>query len=117
MMKIYYFDSSALVKRYHSEKGTETVDKIIEELEKGDESVISYFTILEIVSALRRKLKSKEITKKIFDMAIATFLSEVTEYFSVRPIDEHKSPFFYSHYYPRWSLFCLAKPLKTHPIS
>ena len=88
MMKIYYFDSSALVKRYHSEKGTETVDKIINELEKGDESVISYFTILEIVSALRRKLKNKEITKKVFDMAIATFLSEVTEYFSVRPIDE-----------------------------
>lgn len=89
MMKIYYFDSSALVKRYHSEKGTETVDKIIDELEKGDESVISYFTILEIVSALRRKLKSKEITKKVFDMAIATFLSEITDSFSVRPIDEH----------------------------
>lgn len=89
MIKIYYFDSSALVKRYHSEKGTETVDKIIDELEKGDESVISYFTILEIVSALRRKLKGKEITKKVFDMAIATFLSEVTDFFSVRPIDEH----------------------------
>ena len=88
MMKIYYFDSSALVKRYHSEKGTEIVDKIIYELGKGDEAVISYFAILEIVSALRRKLKNKEITKKVFDMAIATFLSEVTEYFSVRPIDE-----------------------------
>ena len=88
MMKIYYFDSSALVKRYHSEKGTEIVDKIIYELGKGDEAVISYFAILEIVSALRRKLKNKEITKKIFDMAIGTFLAEVTEYFSVRPIDE-----------------------------
>jgi predicted nucleic acid-binding protein len=44
---------------------------------------------LEIVSALRRKLKNREITEKIFDMAIGTFLSEVTEYFSVRPIDEH----------------------------
>jgi predicted nucleic acid-binding protein len=88
MMKIYYFDSSALVKRYHFEKGTKTVDDIIYELKKGDEAVISYFAILEIVSALRRKLKNKEITKKVFDMAIATFLSEMTDYFSVRPIDE-----------------------------
>lgn len=88
MMKIYYFDSSALVKRYHFEKRTKTVDNIIYELEKGDEAVISYFAVLEIISALRRKLKNKEITKKVFDMAIATFLSEVTEYFSVRPIDE-----------------------------
>ena len=88
MMKIYYFDSSALVKRYHSEKGTETVDTLIYELGKGDEAVISYFAILEIISALRRKLKNKEITEKIFEMAIGTFLAEVTEYFSVRPIDE-----------------------------
>ncbi len=88
-MKIYYFDSSALVKRYHTEKGTKTVDKILNELEKGDEGAISYFVILEIVSAMKRKLKNNEITQKIFDMAIATFLSEVTTYFSVRPIDEH----------------------------
>ncbi|MCK5291433.1 MAG: type II toxin-antitoxin system VapC family toxin [Thermoplasmata archaeon] len=88
MTKIYYFDSSALVKRYHSERGTETVDKILDELGKGDEGVISHFAILEIVSALRRKLKSKEIRKEVFDMAIAAFLSDVTEYFSVRPIDE-----------------------------
>ncbi|UCG69362.1 MAG: type II toxin-antitoxin system VapC family toxin [Thermoplasmata archaeon] len=87
-MKIYYFDSSALVKRYHFEEGTKTVDNILYELKKKDEAVISYFAILEIVSALRRKLKNKEITKKVFDMAIATFLSEVTDYFSVRPIDE-----------------------------
>lgn len=31
-MKIYYFDSSALVKRYHAEKGTEVVDKILDDL-------------------------------------------------------------------------------------
>ena len=52
MMKIFYFDSSALVKRYHSEKGTETVDKIIYELGKGDEAVIYYFAILEKLETL-----------------------------------------------------------------
>ena len=32
-MKIYYFDSSALVKRYHYEKGTTAVDEILDDLE------------------------------------------------------------------------------------
>lgn len=88
-MKIYYFDSSALVKRYHYEKGTTAVDDIIDDLGKGCEGVISYFAILEITSALRRKLRNKEINRKTFDSGIATFLSEMTAHFSVRPVDEN----------------------------
>ena len=48
---IYYFDTSALVKRYHREVGTEIVDSIIE---SDAEIYFSSIAIAETVSALVR---------------------------------------------------------------
>ena len=51
-MALLFFDTSALVKRYYEEPGTETVDTLIE----GDKTiVISSLSVVETVSAFRRK--------------------------------------------------------------
>ena len=58
-MKYYYFDSSALVKRYAPEKGTQRVDAIFQE--KDRVLIIANIGIVEIYSALSKKKREKEI--------------------------------------------------------
>ena len=40
----YYFDASAIVKRYHREKGTEKVDEIID----GDNEIYIFWMLLKM---------------------------------------------------------------------
>ena len=50
--ELLFFDTSALVKRYYEETGTDTVDELIED---NRTVVITSLTIIETVSAFRRK--------------------------------------------------------------
>lgn len=52
-MQNLFFDTSALVKRYYDEPGTETVDRLIEIEET--KVVVTAITVIEVVSAFRRK--------------------------------------------------------------
>ena len=65
-----YFDSSALIKRYLREAGTEAVNSII-----GIEKIISSskLTYPETLSAFMRKLRTGEIEKKPFQTAVEQF--------------------------------------------
>lgn len=59
-MTLHFFDTSALVKRYYDEPGTAIVDELIE----SDASVVSSsLSIIETVSAFRRKYNRDEITE------------------------------------------------------
>lgn len=61
-MNFYFLDTSALIKRYHTEKGTSEIDRIFSEDDKA--IVISSICITEMVSALNRKKEEKIISKK-----------------------------------------------------
>ncbi len=59
-----YFDSSALVKRYVKEEGTDLVRSIL----GGNEPIAtSKLTYPEILSALMRKVRAGQIERKIFN--------------------------------------------------
>ena len=62
-MKLYYLDSSALVKGYAKEKGSEKVRRILEDESLLSTSPISY---PEVLSALARKRINGDIKKKRF---------------------------------------------------
>lgn len=64
-MAYIFFDTSALVKRYYREQGTDTVDDIIED-EKTD-IVITTLSVVEIASAFRRKHNRNEISRDAVD--------------------------------------------------
>ncbi len=53
----YYFDTSALVKIYHREKGTETVLNIYK---SRDETVISELSKIEFISTIYRKYRERQ---------------------------------------------------------
>jgi len=65
-----YFDSSALVKRYVDERGTDSVKSI---LSTGGEIATSKLTYPEILSALMRKHRAGEISKKLLQDIVARF--------------------------------------------
>ena len=87
-MKFYFLDTSALVKRYHSEKGTDKIDKIFFEDDRA--IVISSISITEMVSALNRKKEDKIISKEDLKIALSKFFHDAIKDFLFIELDgEH----------------------------
>lgn len=81
-----FFDTSALVKRYHDEPGTERVDELIEH---PDASVIvSSLAVIETVSAFRRKCNLKDIDESEMLALVGEFFRESLAEFTVLPLEE-----------------------------
>lgn len=82
-----FFDTSAVVKRYADEQGTQTVDQLIETPENT--VVVTSLSVVEIASAFRRKHNRGEISKQQRDGLLVSFFEEATERFVVIPVDEY----------------------------
>lgn len=76
-MKRYFLDTSALVKHYHQEGGTEVVDQIFNSTEKI--LLISDISIIEFHSALGLKVRTGEITKDVFKHTIGLFAQDIAD--------------------------------------
>ncbi len=60
MSRPYFFDTSALVKLYHQEGGTEQVEEIFRQVETP--IIISELAIVELHTTLARKVRMGDIT-------------------------------------------------------
>ncbi len=85
MITFYFFDTSALIKRYHLEKGTNRVDQIFDS--PSNAIAISNIAITETFSAFSQKLQRGEITENALNMAVSQFSTDVLERFIVIDID------------------------------
>jgi predicted nucleic acid-binding protein len=65
-----YFDSSALVKRYIEESGSDVVQSLLDRDASAATSKLAY---PEILSALTRKQRSGELTKRSLQAAVSQF--------------------------------------------
>jgi predicted nucleic acid-binding protein len=70
-MFFYFFDTSALVKRYHRESGSDRVNAIFDD--QGNVLIVSELAIVEVASALQRKRYRGEITVQAMNDALAQF--------------------------------------------
>lgn len=87
-MAILFFDTSALVKRYYEEPGTPKVDRLIE----GEDTVaISSLSIIETVSAFRRKYNREQITEAKMNQLLGKFFDEALTDFVILPTALHRS--------------------------
>lgn len=71
----YFFDTSALVKRYHKEAGTDVVDTVFDD--QGAVRVISDLSVIELYSAFAKKVRIGEITKEDFHATIRALGSDI----------------------------------------
>lgn len=79
-----FFDTSALIKFFHEEKGSEEVVSLI--LNSRNSIYISELAKIEFKSALFRKYRNKEINDKSLNQAIINF-NKVICNFNVMPFD------------------------------
>jgi len=76
----YFFDTSALVKIYHQEMGS---DRILPLYQGGEAIVISELSKVEFVSTIHKKLRTGEITADTLDAVKNRFLADCSGRFVV----------------------------------
>lgn len=84
-MNIYFLDTSALVKRYHREEGSDILDRLFEEPDA--KFIISDISIIEFYSAIALKVRTGEIDeanftslRKLFSQDIKRGIFEIAEF-------------------------------------
>lgn len=73
---VYYFDSSAAVKRYAPEKGSQWVKALVAP-EAKNVIYLGQIGIVEIAAALSKKVRTKELTGENYEAALRLFLADV----------------------------------------
>lgn len=76
-MHYFYFDTSALAKRYSPETGSKKVDAIISD--KSNIVVIGNIAITELYSAISKKYRIGEISRQDFLSAIYRFEDDISK--------------------------------------
>jgi len=85
---LYYFDSSAAVKRYAPEKGSEWVKSTVEST-TGNTIYLAQVGVVEIAAALSRKVRTKELTPEEYEAALWLFLTDVrNEEYIIAPLSD-----------------------------
>ncbi len=80
-----FFDTSALVKFFHEEDGSENVTELV--TSPDNEIWVSELARIEFLSALLRRFRNKEITEEKLDEAISGF-NETIVSFNVEPLGQ-----------------------------
>ena len=78
MKKCFFFDTSGLVKLYHEETGTEKLTEII--ALENPVIVISDIAVVEMISALAKKVRTVEIDPPSFKEAVLAFESDLSDF-------------------------------------
>lgn len=76
-MRSYFLDTSALVKRYRVEQGTDAVDALF--AEKDAIFMVSRLGMVELVSALALKVRVEELEMADYLAARKRFLGEIAQ--------------------------------------
>jgi len=74
-MSTYFFDTSALVKRYHREIGTEIVDAAFDD--KNATKIILDVSVIEFYSAFAKKVRTREITDEDFQDTVRALAQDI----------------------------------------
>ena len=87
-MPVFYLDTSALVKRYRSEPGTEVVEQLLKNPRSEDRFFLSFLSILELTSGILRLAKAGQLRDATATQILAQFRSDVRELYKVWPLSE-----------------------------
>lgn len=78
-MPVYYVDTSALVKRYHVEPGSDRIDQLF--ADPTASFLTASLTLTELTSALDRKVQDGTITHAVLQAALAVVARDLLEEF------------------------------------
>lgn len=78
-MPVYYLETSALVKKYRTEKGTEVVAELFQHKQGSDIFITSYFTVVEITSVATRLLRAGALTSQAYQVIMGNLSGDMRE--------------------------------------
>lgn len=64
-MPMFYLETSALLKKYRTERGTDVVRELFEGKSDAEAFITSYFTVLEVISVARRLLAAATLNRRL----------------------------------------------------
>ncbi len=85
-MPVFYLDTSAIVKSYHSEQGSEVIDELFENSVPEDQFHTSFLTLLEGISGIERLGDSGQLERALVESALARFRRDIFHRFHLWPI-------------------------------
>ena len=85
MKATYFCDTSAIIKLYHAEIGTEYAESIFSD--KQCILIISELTLVEFDSSVSKKVRTGDITESAKNEAIKNFKMDCQNRFFVNPLD------------------------------
>lgn len=87
-MPAFYLDTSALVKRYRTEPGTEVVEELLADPRPQDRFFISFLSIIELTSGVLRLAKGRRLQEDTAQEILARFRHDVRDLLRVWALDE-----------------------------
>jgi len=87
-MAVFYLDTSALVKRYRTELGTDVVERLFSEPRPQDRFFISFLSIIELTSGVLRLARGRQLRDDTAQEILARFRHDVRQLLRVWPLDE-----------------------------
>ncbi|MBI2909338.1 MAG: type II toxin-antitoxin system VapC family toxin [Chloroflexi bacterium] len=85
---IYYLETSALLKRYRTEQGTEIINSLFKNRRPTDVLLTSYFTALEIEVVATRGLKGRILTPEAYRVLLAYFTGDLSQSLMLQPVSD-----------------------------
>ena len=87
MVKAYFLDSSALVKRYVPESGSEWIRNITD-INAGNLLIIARITWVEVLSALARRQREERLTRTDLNLVMQQFQFDLNTQYHVIELDQ-----------------------------
>jgi uncharacterized protein len=85
-MPLYYFDTSALLKRYRTEDGTDVLDAIFSAHPQHEFFITSHFTAVEVESVAARALKGRLLNKNACGVLLGMFANDLEHLLIMLPV-------------------------------
>ncbi|GAC1458148.1 MAG: hypothetical protein PVSMB1_08000 [Gemmatimonadaceae bacterium] len=82
-MAVFYLDTSAILKRYRTEKGTDVVNELYEHRPVVGNFLTSHFSCLEVESVAARTLKGKLLSQEAYNALLGSFSRDLSDHLHV----------------------------------
>ena len=87
-MPVFYLDTSAIVKRYRDEPGTEAIDRLFDVPEADTRFYTSFLTALELTSSILRLVKGGQLSQNLADNMLARFRQDTQGTVRILPLTD-----------------------------
>lgn len=87
-MPLFYLDTSAIVKRYRRETGTDLIDLLFEQRRANEQFISSFLSVLEVTSAVHRLKSTGELRESAAAQTLSQLRRDLGGDIDLWPLDE-----------------------------